>query len=163
MSTNVTGGSAIGSGRGRFLGVLAAGLAVVIAAGVLFVSNQGNDSVVPNASSAEALRAQERQEWQEFLTDLRARKAAEQAPGVNPEAHQIAIEKAAKVRAIQDQRNQDRVEQSEAAWSAQSAAAREQRYQDMVEQMKGEWASGQLDNDKLVEERLLQDSLYERR
>ena len=79
MSTSVThSGTTTRSGRsGRFLGVVAAGLAVAIAIGIVVAVNQGPDTVVPGVQSETASANFNWQDRSDFMQQQYAKALAE--------------------------------------------------------------------------------------
>ncbi len=173
MSTSVTrGGTGLGSGRGRFVGVLAAGLALLIALGVVYMVNQGNEvasvGVGPVAGHpavniertkmdlAGQLAVHPATNIERTKMDLAGQLATVTSPGANPEAYKMGLVGVRTPQEISAERHQTRVEMLDQAWLAQQAIW-DQRYQDMVDRFENQ------SNSEVLEQRLIHDRLEDQR
>ncbi len=93
MSTSVThSGTTTSAGRpGRSIGVAAAALALIIAAGVVFTVNQGSDSVSEQVQSLPGAYTANYPNELDRLNDLGAKVAAESHPAFNIERTKMAM------------------------------------------------------------------------
>jgi hypothetical protein len=113
MSTSVTrGGAGLGTGRGRFIGVLAVGLAVIIALGVVWAVNQGREDtftepIVVNQTGHPGANIERYKmglagqlavapspgaNIERYKMGLAGQLAVAPSPGTNPEAYKMDLE-----------------------------------------------------------------------